>query len=88
MKSKTGMICRRLQPDDRRCFAFFHPAMPDEPLIFVEVALTEGTPDSIQKILLESRDVTGAADKADTAAFIRFQIVSRPCWHYLWEFAH
>ena len=41
---------RRLQPDDRRCFAFFHPAMPDEPLIFVEVALTEGTPDSIQKI--------------------------------------
>ncbi len=59
---------RRLQPDDRRCFAFFHPAMPDEPLIFVEVALTEGTPASIQKILLESRDVIGA-DKADTAAF-------------------
>lgn len=59
---------RRLQPDDRRCFAFFHPAMPDEPLIFVEVALTEGTPNSIQKILLESRDMIGA-DKADTAAF-------------------
>ena len=59
---------RRLQPDDRRCFAFFHPAMPDEPLIFVEVALTQGTPDSIQKILLESRDVI-RADNADTAAF-------------------
>jgi malonyl-CoA decarboxylase len=59
---------RRLQPDDRRCFAFFHPAMPDEPLIFVEVALTEGTPNSIQTILLESRDMIGA-DKADTAAF-------------------
>jgi malonyl-CoA decarboxylase len=59
---------RRLQPEDRRCFAFFHPAMPDEPLIFVEVALTEGTPDSIQKILLEGRDVIGA-DNADTAAF-------------------
>ncbi len=59
---------RRLQPDDRRCFAFFHPAMPDEPLIFVEVALTEGTPDSIQKILLEDRDII-AADEADTAAF-------------------
>ncbi len=29
---------RRLQPD-RRCFAFFHPQLPDEPLIFVEVAL-------------------------------------------------
>ncbi len=59
---------RRLQPDDRRCFAFFHPAMPDEPLIFVEVALTEGTPNSIQKILLESRDMI-SVDKANTAAF-------------------
>jgi hypothetical protein len=35
---------RRLQPPDRRCFAFFHPAMPDEPLIFVEVALSRGIP--------------------------------------------
>jgi malonyl-CoA decarboxylase len=42
--------------------------MPDEPLIFVEVALTKGTPNSIQKILLESRDMI-CADKADTAAF-------------------
>ena len=59
---------RRLQPDDRRCFAFFHPAMPDEPLIFVEVALTKGTPNSIQSVLLENRDEM-AAEKADTAAF-------------------
>ena len=59
---------RRLQPDDRRCFAFFNPAMPDEPLIFVEVALTKGTPNSIQSVLLENRDAM-AAEKADTAAF-------------------
>ena len=59
---------RRLQPEDRRCFAFFHPAMPDEPLIFVEVALTKGTPNSIQSVLLENRDAL-AAEKADTAAF-------------------
>jgi malonyl-CoA decarboxylase len=59
---------RRLQPEDRRCFAFFHPAMPDEPLIFVEVALTRGTPNSIQSVLLENRDAM-AAEKADTAAF-------------------
>ena len=59
---------RRLQPEDRRCFAFFHPAMPDEPLIFVEVALTKGTPNSIQTVLLENRDAM-AAEKADTAAF-------------------
>ncbi|MEC7486367.1 MAG: malonyl-CoA decarboxylase family protein, partial [Pseudomonadota bacterium] len=33
----------RLAPEDRRCFAFFHPSMPEEPLIFVEVALTDET---------------------------------------------
>ena len=59
---------RRLQPDDRRCFAFFHPAMPDEPLIFVEVALTQGTPGSIQNILSETHRSLASAD-ADTATF-------------------
>ena len=59
---------RRLQPDDRRCFAFFHPAMPDEPLIFVEVALTQGAPNSIQIILSETHRSLAAAD-ADTATF-------------------
>jgi len=59
---------RRLQPDDRRCFAFFHPAMPDEPLIFVEVALTRGTPNSIQTILSETHRSLAATD-ADTATF-------------------
>jgi malonyl-CoA decarboxylase len=59
---------RRLQPEDRRCFAFFHPAMPDEPLIFVEVALTKGTPNSVQAILSEDR-VAIAAEAADTATF-------------------
>ena len=59
---------RRLQPSDRRCFAFFHPAMPDEPLIFVEVALTKGVPGSIQNVLAEDRTLL-AADKADTAVF-------------------
>ncbi len=47
---------RRLYPDDRRCFAFFHPAMPDEPLIFVEVALTQSVPDSIQSVLADERE--------------------------------
>ena len=35
---------RRLDPADRRCFAFFHPSLIDEPLIFVEVALTRDMP--------------------------------------------
>ncbi len=41
---------RRLQ-DDRRCFAFFHPALPDEPLIFVEVALLTEMPAAIEPLL-------------------------------------
>lgn len=58
----------RLQPDDRRCFGFFHPAMADEPLIFVEVALTKGVPNSIQALLAEGRTPI-EADDADTAVF-------------------
>ena len=58
----------RLQPADRRCFGFFHPAMPDEPLIFVEVALTQGIPGSVQGVLTEDRDNI-AAEEADTAVF-------------------
>ena len=59
---------RRLEPPDRRCFAFFHPSMPDEPLIFVEVALTKGIPSSVQGVLAEGR-ATLAANDADTAVF-------------------
>ncbi|MBN9671498.1 malonyl-CoA decarboxylase [Roseibium aggregatum] len=59
---------RRLAPDDRRCFAFFHPSMPDEPLIFVEVALTADVPGSIQDLLAEDRP-HGRADRARTAVF-------------------
>lgn len=59
---------RRLLPPDRRCFAFFHPAMRDEPLIFVEVALVSGTPGSIQQLLAETREPVAPAD-ADTAVF-------------------
>ncbi len=58
----------RLQPTDRRCFGFFHPAMPGEPLIFVEVALTKGVPNSIQNLLATGRDPIEAED-ADTAVF-------------------
>jgi malonyl-CoA decarboxylase len=59
---------RRLEPSDRRCFAYFHPAMPDEPLIFVEVALTQGVPGSIQTLLAEDRAPL-EAHEADTAVF-------------------
>ena len=47
----------RLAPKDRRCFAFFHPAMQDEPIIFVEVALMKDVPSKIQDVLQEKRDI-------------------------------
>ncbi len=59
---------RRVQPTDRRCFGFFHPAMAGEPLIFVEVALTRGIPNSVQELLADGRAAIDAED-ADTAVF-------------------
>ena len=59
---------RRVLPKDRRCFAFFHPSMPDEPLIFVEVALTQGVANSIQDVLSETREEIDIQD-ADSAIF-------------------
>jgi malonyl-CoA decarboxylase len=53
---------------DRRCYAFFHPRMPEEPLIFVEVALTQGLADSVQALLDPKAEVMDPA-KADTAIF-------------------
>ncbi|SJN14719.1 Malonyl-CoA decarboxylase [Halomonas citrativorans] len=59
---------RRLDARDRRCFAFFHPAIGDEPLIFVEVALHKGLPSRIQPILVGEESGDDPEDD-DTAAF-------------------
>jgi malonyl-CoA decarboxylase len=59
---------RRRLADDRRCFAFFHRALPNEPLIFVEVALVEGLSGSIDPIIDHERPITNPT-QADTAIF-------------------
>jgi malonyl-CoA decarboxylase len=59
---------RRIDPPDRRCFAFFHPALVDDPLIFVEVALTRDIPGAIAPILATEREVVDT-EKARTAVF-------------------
>ena len=59
---------RRIDMPDRRCYAFFHPALVDEPLIFVEVALTREIPDAIAPILTVTRQ-TLEPQKAATAVF-------------------
>jgi malonyl-CoA decarboxylase len=59
---------RRRLDSDRRCFAFFHPALPDEPLIFVEVALVKGLASAVQPLLQQELE-RGDPYKADTAIF-------------------
>ena len=58
----------RLAPKDRQCFAFFHPLIPNDPLIFVEVALCSGVPKSIQKIINIDRQEIDV-EEANTAIF-------------------
>ena len=59
---------RRIDPEDRRCFAFFHPQLPGEPLIFVQVALTREIPEAIAPLLAPGRRPL-AASRAGVAAF-------------------
>ena len=58
----------RLAPSDRQCFAFFHPLIPNDPLIFVEVALCEDIPKSIEEIIKIDRAEIDIED-ANTAIF-------------------
>jgi malonyl-CoA decarboxylase len=60
---------RRLDPADRRCFAFFHPSLIDEPLIFVEVALMRHIPANIQDVLSEAPKNGGSGEPPTVAVF-------------------
>jgi malonyl-CoA decarboxylase len=59
---------RRRLAADRRCYAFFHPALPDDPIIFIEVALTRGMSAKVQPLLELNAPVTDPA-RADSAIF-------------------
>ena len=58
---------RRLEADGR-CYAFFHPALPDEPLIFVEVALMDRIAEEVPP-LLDAQSTSKDASRANTAVF-------------------
>ena len=75
----------RLEPQDRKCFAYFHPAMEDEPLIFIEVALTEDIPEKINQILNPDRTMINS-EEATTAVFIQFQLPKRFTRNFFWQF--
>ena len=53
---------RRVEPVDRRCYGFFHPQMPNDPLIFVEVALTRELPGAIHDVIAEERQSIAVRD--------------------------
>jgi malonyl-CoA decarboxylase len=59
---------RRRLESDRRCFAFFHPQLPDEPIIFIEVALTRGMSAHVQP-LLDMKSPVASPASADCAMF-------------------
>src|SRR4029078_5213883 len=59
---------RRRLESDRRCYAFFHPALPNEPLIFIEVALTRGLPAHVQPRLAPDAAVA-ELDSVNCAVF-------------------
>jgi len=54
--------------DDRRCFAFFHPALNQDPLIFVEIALTDSIPDALEPLLMQERE-SAMGERANTVVF-------------------
>jgi hypothetical protein len=55
--------------EDRRCFALYHRAMPDEPVVFIEAALTRGMARSLHEIIVEDTEPTGSKGTPDTAIF-------------------
>jgi malonyl-CoA decarboxylase len=65
--SSLNDLHNRLE-SDRRCYAFFHPGMSEEPLIFIEVALVDGLASSVQELLDESAPEI-APEEANTAIF-------------------
>jgi len=62
---------RRVEPADRRCYGFFHPQMRDDPLIFVEVALTPQVPGAIHQVISDERE---AADPREAQCAIFYSI--------------
>ena len=77
---------RRIDPVDRRCYAFFHPQLNDEPLIFVEVALTETIPTAIAPLLAAERQLV-PIERARTAVFYSISNTQKGTWrHFLRQF--
>jgi malonyl-CoA decarboxylase len=71
---KDWQDLQRRLASDRRCFAFFHPQLRDEPLIFVEVALTKGLVANIDDVLERSHPDSGEGESPDPDTAIFYSI--------------
>ena len=77
-RSRAGTICAAASiPADRRCFAFFHPSLVDEPLVFVEVALMRDMPDAIGEVLDEPQPATAASRRRRRRLLFDLQLPGR-----------
>ena len=77
---------RRRLESDRRCFAFFHPALPDEPIIFIEVALTKGMSDRVQPLLDPDSPVVDPSRRGRRHFLFHHQLPGRPARHLFRQF--
>ena len=79
---------RRIEPEDRRLFAFFHPQMVDDPLIFVEVALTDDVPDAIEPLLAEGRHAVPAGARDDRRVLLDLELPEGSARRLVRKFPH
>ena len=70
---------RRIDPPDRRCYAFFHPALNDEPLIFVEVAFTGGDPERDRADPRQGRQHDRARARDHGGVLFDLELPARAC---------
>ncbi len=73
---------------DRRCFAYFHPRMPDEPLIFVEVALTQGMSDDVQLLVGREGAARGPGRRRHRDLLFDLELPEGPHRHQLRRLPH
>ena len=78
----------RIDSPDRRCYAFFHPALVDEPLIFVEVALTRGIPAAIEPILSTEREKVEPERATHSGVLLDLQLPAGTCRRIVRPLSH
>ena len=88
MKSAAGRICAGDWKPTAAAFAFFHPALPGQPIIFIEVALTKGISAAVQPLLDLDSPVTNPEVRGHGDVLLDHQLSGRAARHSVRQFAH